>query len=599
MPNIKTYEAGAGDLHPSEMASAAYVRSGNVEREYTDQTARLMRETGSLIEQSFKEVGGAVTKYTDKAQAYTDSQATLEANKDSAALDLAYNDKIGEMGKPTKDQTTGETSFPSLADTTTQASQHLKDYQEAQNHIREKMVAAGASQKALAAHDERALEHQTMIAHKTAAEVHTLAGVEATANAEKLVNSAASYASSNPGDLDTILGGLEKDWASTFGASGVLGSEAQKAMAGELDKAKRNVITQAAEGMARAGGDLNDSSTGLGQANKLIHDPKYAPYIGTNTDAMQRRLLTVQREEAQERRLQQQEQDRGEKKEADARFAKATTDGEVFDPRKDPYYQKNPEWGHTVEGMVQANREFDLHINQPDPVKSDQARDQLFNQLVVSGRAGVDPDAAQHRVDVAYGVEHSITKAQHQELSQQIAGASRPDNKQFNDDTRAFMSDYKATITGNLDPMKLSIAGGQAEYKVRKLIQTEAEKVRQGLNPDTKDPRDLLDPDSPAFIGNTQKFKDLLVTRDQVRQQRTEARERGAPGSSASSPVQFPQGQDFGKWATTQKPGTYFMYQGKLRQIPPSAAPPAQQQPAKPGAPVVGGQPLMQTLPGQ
>ena len=577
MPTIKTYEAGPGELKPNEIGSAAEVRAGTVAREYTDQTARLMRESGAIIDRSFHEIGSSVTSFVEKAQANTDAQALLEANKDSANLDLAYNDKIGEMGKPTKDDQ-GNTVFPSLADTKTAAAQQLKDYDEAQQVIRDKMVAAGASQKALNAHDERALEHKTMITHKTAAEVHAMAGVEATANAEKLTNSAAEYASSNPGDLDVILKGLDKDWGNTFGAPGVLGSEAQKAMAGELDKAKRHVITQAAEGMARAGGDLNDPNTGLGQANRLIHDPKYTPYIGSNTNAMTQRLLTVQREEMAERRLQSQEQDRAEKKAADNRFAQATTDGKVFDPRKDPYYQKNPEWGHTVEGMVQANREFDLHINQPDPVVSDKARDQLFNQLVVSGRASVDPDAAQHRVDVAFGVEHSISRPQYDQLTHDIAGAARPENKQFNDDMRQFMNDYKATITGNLDPMKLSIAGGQAEYKVRKLIQDEAEKVRQGLNPNTKDPRDLLNPDSKAFIGNTQKFKDSLVTREQVRQQRTEARTRGEPGTSAANPVTVPQGQDFGKWVGGQKPGTYFMYNGKLRQVPqPEATPSASQ----------------------
>src|SRR5258708_2778766 len=204
MPQIKSYEAGPGDLKPSEIGSATNVRAGTVAREYTDQTARLMRESGSILDRSFHEIGSAVTTAVDHAQATTDAQATLEANKDASALDLSFSNKIDEMGKPTKDPQTGETKQPSLADATQFSAQQTELYKDAQDHIREKMVAAGASKRALANHDERALERQTMIQHKMIAETHAIAGAEAAQNIEKFTNTAAEMASSNPGDLPAI-----------------------------------------------------------------------------------------------------------------------------------------------------------------------------------------------------------------------------------------------------------------------------------------------------------------------------------------------------------------------------------------------------------
>jgi hypothetical protein len=377
------------------------------------------------------------------------------------------------------------------------------------------MVASGASKKALDHFDERAEERQAQNAHRLNAQVHTMAGIEATNNFEKLTDSAAGLAAASPGDLDNILQGWRSDVNHAMG-TGVLSPEAAKAMGPKAIEAQRRIITQALDAKARSGPE------GMNQYMQDIHDPKYAPFIGTKIDALVQHGIQIAREERVEQRLQQEDADRAEKKEADARVGEYNQNRKPGDPMydmsKDPYAKKNPEWGARMEAVNKADRDYQLHNNQPDPQLADKRRGELFDDLIVGGKAQQDPDAAQAAVDKSYG-KHEISKVEHQELTGQINNAARPENSALNRDRTSFFGPqgYGPSLTG-------PSIGGLGEYKPEAAAATHAAKnyaaqreddIRQGKVAESKDPRDLYKEGSKVFLGTDPSFTKYFRSLDQ------------------------------------------------------------------------------------
>jgi len=562
MANIKTFDASEAEttLRPSETASAAYIRAGTVAREYTDQAARLMRETGEAWGKAFREVGQGVESIADHAQATTDAQAMLEANKDSSALDLKSITDIQEMGKPKLDPKSGDMETATTAEATQAAATMHDNYAQAQQAIRDKMVAAGASQKALTTFDERAQERQAQHAAHLNAEVHSIAGIEATTNFTKSTDVAAALASASPGDLDLILSGWRKDTNAIF-ATGVFSKEAAEAMGEKAVVAQRQRVTSGIEAMARSGPE------GVNQALQAIHDPKYSPYIGVNINALTNTVTRFAREEAVEKREQAAEADKRDKDAANARVGAYNQDRQPGDPlynfKDDPYARKNPEWARTTKKQI-------------DPELSDKTRDQFFNSLVVSGQASKDPEKAQHDVDVAYG-QRQLSKADHQELTQQITHAQSPEGKRIYAEMKDFLGPegYGPKIRGELPGglLKDPGASGIAMHDARTYVQQRIQEIQEGRDSATKNPMDLFREGSKVFLGDDKAFTSKYVTPGQKLQDLKDMgnalRNKTPSATNMKAPPKGLQGPALSDWFKNNvKPGEWAMTPNGPRQKP-------------------------------
>jgi hypothetical protein len=123
--------------------------------------------------------------------------------------------------------------------------------------------------------------------------------IQAEINSARATETTVQLAISNPGDLDAILNRWSQRIKDALDGEVLSAGEKSLANAG-LFTGRRRIITQVIDAMVRKGGD-----EGLKQAIEKIKDPKYAPFLGTNIEAITQHLQTVAREAANERRMQQ------------------------------------------------------------------------------------------------------------------------------------------------------------------------------------------------------------------------------------------------------------------------------------------------------
>jgi hypothetical protein len=593
MPKFAEYDVPQGlSLRPSETGSAAWVRAGTEAREIHQQVANGLREIGAGWEKTLHTLGSQVNSFQEKAQANADGQAMLQANSDTAALDEQQSNAIDTLGKATFNPQTGQMDLPDLGAATKQAAQLHDQYQQGFAAIRAKMVATGASDKALNRFDNVVVERQSTMTRKLQAEHSALVGEHMENNLQRSAESTAALAAQNPGQLDEIMNRWRNDTAAAVG-NGAIDTNTLAHLEGPLAAAQRHIITNAIDGAARSG------EGGVQQALDMIQDKRYSPYIGNDTEALTRHVLETAKSAASEKTAQAREQDKMERDSAEVRIDQQMRQRQPGDPlpsvRDDPYSVKNPEWASKKEGELLRDREAASGFEKTDPVASNRTKMSWFSSRIVGGLADTDPTRARDELRTLYGAG-SLNEKDYREMLGEVDRVVKPEEAGINKERSTFFSprNFGGWIAGPELPGGGGLAkpdAGKNMYEAQSYAKTREDEIRQGKVPGVTNPSELYRPGSKVYLPDDPKFQQYKFTlndkMDAIQNALGgggEAPRANMPGQSAMGPAAQPtgppgsQGNPFPmdnapKGTVPGKPGEYFTWHGQVYMVPQPSVP--------------------------
>lgn len=473
MPNIRDISAPTDlGIRPDDRAMEATANSGRRISALYSTAAEATNSVGRTANSTIQDVGGTVVKYVDNQEI---SRGASQFATLMAGLDSEWNKRVS----------TSDPNDPSVRE---------KFLEEVVNPRLEKMREGFNTERSTQFAESQIQQLRTHFVQKTGADMATLAGVAAKTNINNLTNQLTNAAMSDPSSLRTSLKLVENSIGSMVDSSPTLkGVDAGRLKVELTDAAQASIVKAAAIGAIAA-----NPEKGLAQFSK----PEYAKYISaTDLKQLEQQAKTVERA-----------------KRVDENYAlqnQKMFKQEASDNREGEYMQKlhsdDPKEKASVSAAAIANdftltrearqRMINIVERETRPATAAKISNDTANDLMSRIRA---PEGDPRRItDLnpvldAY-VKGLLNKSDYKFLTEEFKNLRTPEGEELGKQQDEFIKSVKPMIDKSNPLMgKIDQSGAMQMYAFTLALKKKVDEYRKA----GKDPRDLMDPSKPDFMGS-------------------------------------------------------------------------------------------------
>lgn len=476
MAQIRSFEAPALGLNPSETGVTAKAQAGRFIGRFYNEASSATMQAGALIAGGMKDLGDEAVRYAEHREISHGSASFAELND---TLTQQWND-------------TAKTADPN--DPTVAAKFREEVLEPALDQYRKGFLTEGGQRFA----EQRIESLRSHMFTKTAADMSSLAADAVSVNMRQTANSLSNTAMNDPSSVDHLLQSTDAMVAGIVDSSPNLkGAAASKATMELSQKMKEAIVKSAAVGAIQKADNPEAEAEKWGK--------KYPEFISGDELKL---LAGNARAQIRSRRIddaylrhngKQQEQDVSDDRVTNFYLpkihsddpqerAKVSTNAVVNDPiltRKDKEHlisvverEMKPETAARISAATSANIMRQMHDPDADPKK--------ISDMIFAARIK-DP-----------GMPGSLTKSDFADLQKQLIDQKTPEGQALKSDRDEFFKRYGPTIDGAVAETGVhSTLGLQKMY----LAEKDALRMEDQLRKAGKDPHGLYDPSSPDFFG--------------------------------------------------------------------------------------------------
>jgi len=488
MPQIRTFEAPALGLRPTETGATAAERAARrVQGEYNE-AAAAQSAVGSAISSTVREAGDIATKFIEHQEISRGSKMF----SDLIAAKTKQWDEIAKSADP---------NDPTVA-------RRFLD-QNLEPDLQKIQQGGFLTEKGQTWAESHIAQFRQHMVSKTDADMATLAGHAAVINTRQTINNLSNTVRGDPSGLDFSLRTLESSVGGLVDSSPNLrGAEAARVRNEVMQKGKEEIVKSAAMGFIEKTGNVPPWAT----------DPKYSPYInGTELKQFEQAARYYQRLGRSEARADRAERDYNDKRDFNSRVNElelSTAPKNAGDPPQLPqdYWQKLRELsthpGASLEPgrlktMVTNGETITERLNKPEPLA--RVSNATTQRLMTEINSGAMADTRKIYEEFGAG---NLSTAHFNFLTKAFNDIRTPDGAALGQDRAEFFKKYAASIDGAMDLGGHSALGSQRMYA----FQMEARRIENDLRTKGLDPHLAYDPSSQYFVGKPENIARYRVS---------------------------------------------------------------------------------------
>lgn len=526
MPQIKILDTPDVGLQPSDRgvssATSAASRIGgfyNQVADAYDTVANLTRDTGNRVASTVRDVGGEAVKAAEHHEISVGAAASATA---LAGLDARWNDRVKNADP--NDPTVAAQFRQEVVEPTLQK-------------MRDGFMTEGG-QKFAEAQVEQFRNH---FVSKTSADMARLASVAAKQNIDTLTNQLSNAAISDSTSLKTSLGLVEHSIGATVDSSPNLRGADAAAMKLELTASSQTAIVKSA-----AIGAINaNPEAGL----KQFSSPEYSKYIsGAELKQLEAQAKTVQRaqrvDEVHQRTLQNQAKEEA----SDAREGEYLAKLHSGDPKE--MAQVSAKAISTDFTLTRSARERMIGIveRETKPEAAAKVSNLTATDLISRIRAPAGDPRRIDSLDAVYDAyeKGNLNKSDLKFVRDEFVNIRTPEGAALGTQQEEFIKSVKPLIDKS-NPLlgKIDQSGPQQVYNFTMDLRRKADEYRKA----GKDPRDLMDPSKPDYMGSPAALAGYQKPLQQSLQDTAASLRRGSGANPPAGPVSVTTKEQYDKLA--------------------------------------------------
>jgi len=506
MPNIREIVAPSETgIRPDDRALESTANSGRRIAALYGTAAEAINDTGRRFNSAIQDVGNVVVKYAEHREI---SQTAAEAATTLSNLDAKWNDLVKKSDP--NDPTVAAKFREEVLEPTLQK-------------LGEAPMTEGGQKFALA----RVEQFRNHFNTKTSADMATLAGVAARQNVSTLTNQLSNAALSDPTSLKTSLDLVDQSIHSMVESSPNLkGVEGAKLKMELAEAAKASIVKSAAIGAISA-----NPEAGL----KKFSGTEYSQYIsGTELKQLEQQAKTVERGKRVEENYALQTQ----------KLMKQ----EASDQREGEYISKlhsgDPKEAATVSARAIANdftltreareRMIGIVERETKPEAAAKVSNRTATDLITRIRAPTGDPTRIDTLDPVYSAyeKGDLNKSDLKFVRDEFVNLRSPEGQALGREQEEFIKSVKPMIDHS-NPLlgKIDQTGPEGVYRFTMDLRRKIDEYRKS----GKDPRDLMDPSKPDYMGGPAALAPYQKTLQQSLEE-TAARMRTTMAPAAAPP---------------------------------------------------------------
>lgn len=472
MPNIREFSAPRDiGLQPSDRATESVAGAGRRIAGLYGQAAEATASIGRSAQSAIQDVGEVAVKYMDHREISAGAPAMATALSD---LDKKWNETAKNA----------DPNNPSIA---------AKFREETLEPQLQKLKESFTTERSQAWADSQVDSMRNHFISKTSADMATLAGVAAKQNITTLTNQLSNAAISDPTSLKTSLDMVEHSIGAMVDSSPNLrGVDGARLKSELLQSSQAEIVKAAAIGAIGV-----NPEAGL----KQFSSPEYSKYIsGAELKQLEQQAKTVQRAERVDQTYQQK--------------LRETAKEEASDRREGEYLSKlhsgDTQEASTVNAKAIANdmtlsrqareRMIGIVDRETKPEAAAKVSNGTATDLIFRIRA---PEGDPSRITDLNPIYEAYEKGQLSKsdlkfVREEFANIRTPDGEAMGRRQSEFIESVKPLIDKSNPLMgKIDQSGKQQIYSFTLDLQKKVAEYRKA----GKDPRDLMDPSKPDYMG--------------------------------------------------------------------------------------------------
>lgn len=512
MPNIREVNAPSDlGIRPDDRAMEATANSGRRIAALYGTAAEATNSVGRSARGVIDEVGNAAVKFMDNREI---SAGAAKFAEGMAGLDAKWNETVKNA----------DPNDPAVAQ---------KFLAEQVEPTLEKMRGGFNTENSTKFAESQIQQLRTHFVQKTSADMSTLAGVAAKTNINSLTNQLTNAAMMDPSSLRTSLKLVESSVGAMVDSSPTMrGTDAGRVKI-ELTEAAQAAIVKA----AAIGAIAKNPEKGLEQFSK----PEYAKYIsGPELKQLEQQARTVERARRVDENYALQNQ----------RLEKQT----ISDNREGDYmsrlHSSDPKERSTVTATAIAN-DFDLTrearqrmINiverETKPAAAAKISNATANDLIRRIRAPEGDPTRITDLNAVYDAyeKGDLNKTDFKFVTEEFKNIRTPDGEELGRQQDEFIKSVKPMIDKS-NPLlgKIDQSGGLQMYAFTLALKKKIDDYRKA----GKEPRDLMDPSKPDYMGSPAALSQFQKPLQQSMQDAVSSlRSSGAPAAAAEPSASNP-----------------------------------------------------------
>jgi hypothetical protein len=473
MPNIREVSAPSDiGIRPDDRAMEATANAGRRISALYSTAAEATNSVGRSANSAIQDVGGQVVKYMDNREISAGASKFADL---MAGLDGEWNKRVSSA----------DPNDPAVRE---------KFLEEVVNPRLEKMREGFNTERSTQFAENQIQHLRTHFVQKTGADMATLAGVAAKTNINNLTNQLSNAAMADPSSLRTSLKLVEASVGAMVESSPTMrGADAGRIKIELTDAAQAALVKAAAIGAI-----AKNPEAGLAQFSK----PEYAKYIsGTELKQLEQQAKTVERARRVDENYALQNQ----------KLFKQ----EASDNRESEYVQKlhsdDPKEKASVSAAAIANdftltrearqRMINIVERETRPATAAKISNETANDLISRIRA---PEGDPRRVTDLNAVYEAYEKGKLNQsdfkfVTSEFKNIRTPDGEELGRQQDDFIKSVKPMIDKSNPLMgKIDQSGAMQMYAFTLALKKKVQEYRTA----GKDPRDLMDPSKPDFMGS-------------------------------------------------------------------------------------------------
>lgn len=522
MPNIREVNAGTDiALRPDDRAMESTAGAGRRISALHNQAAENQSNFGRQVQSAVNDVGNVVVKWAENrevSKGAADSAVTL------SNLDKLWNETV--KNSDPNDPTVAAKFREEVVEPRLQA-------------LRDGFLTEGGQRFA----ESTVQRFRNHFFEKTASDMSRLAAVAARQNIETLTNQLSNAALTDPTSLKTSLGLVEQSVGAMVDSSPNMTGVAAVAAKTELTLEAQKAIVKAA-----AVGAINANPT---EGLKRFSSSEYSKYIsGAELKSLEQQARAVQRAERVDETYRRQQEERAKEEASDAREGEYLQKLHSGDPKEMAKVSARAIANDFTLTLKARERMINIVKRETEPETAATVSGQTASDLISRVRAPVgDPRRIDNLNPVYEAYEQGkLNKSDLKFVREEFVNMRTPEGAKLGEDQEAFLTAVKAQIDKS-NPLlgKVDQTGAEGFYRLKLDLQKKVDAYRRA----GKDPRDLLDPSKPDYMGSPAALAPYQKTLQQSLQDTARAMR---PGPAVPPPTKVSTPEEASKLA----PGTRY-----------------------------------------
>lgn len=472
MPNIHGFDAPDLGLRPDDRAAQSTANAGRRVAALYTQAGEANADTGRRVASAVTDVGGVAVKAAESREI---SAGAAESAKALAGLDALWNDTIKKA----------DPNDPAVA-----AKFREETVEPTLEKLKDSFLTEGGQRFA----ESTVEKFRNHFVSKTSADMATMAGIAAKKNVETLTNQLSNAAINDPSTLKTSLDLVEHSVGAMVDASPNLsGTDAFKVKTDLALDSQKQIVKAAAIGAINA-----NPEEGL----KKFSGPEFSKYIsGAELRTLESQAKAVIRAERVDENYRRQNKERAETDASDQREGEYLQRLHSGDPKQMGQVSARAIANDFTLTRSARERMINIVERETKPEAAAKVSNATTSDLISRIRLPVGDPRRIDSMDPVYDelVNGKLNKSDFKFVADEFKNMRTPDGQLLGPQQDEFIKSVKPLIDKS-NPLlgRIDQSGPQQVYNFTMDLRRKVDEYRKA----GKDPRDLMDPSKPDYMGS-------------------------------------------------------------------------------------------------